>query len=188
MDTARAPRQSPGGSWPTDVERAAVCEERAGQVRPARTPRVIREPSRRDQWNGKRSAIVRHSEVRAVDGEHVGGHVWVNIAEDSTEPWLVEHYRLLNASRIETEIELLSVAKREDVVEHPIVVRKVHGSADAHGEHVRREAQVALVEDGTFHFAARRRIGRLQPDDGIRLRPIAGARSSAQIDGRRADG
>ena len=73
-------------------------------------------------------------------------------------------------------------------MEHTIVVGKVHGGADAHGEHVRREAQIALVEDGTFCFAARRRVGRVQPDDGIRLRPIAGACSSAQVGGRRAGG
>src|SRR6185436_2318016 len=105
MDTARAARRWPACSWPADVERAAVRGQGAGQVRPAGTPRVIREAPSGDQRNGKRSAIVRDAEVRAVDGEHVGGHIRVNIAEDSTEPWLVEHHRLLNAHRIETKVE-----------------------------------------------------------------------------------
>ena len=142
---------------------------------------MVHEASLRDQRNGKRSAIVRDPEVRAVDGEHVGGHVRVNVAEDSTQSGLVEHDRLLKA-RPDRDRDRIS-CRRE--------TRRRCGTHDRCSESPRprrraRRARAARSSDCAGRgrdacFAARRRVRRVEPHDGIGLRPIAGACSSAQV-------
>jgi len=76
-------------------------------------------------------------------------------------------------------------------MEHPIVVREVNDGPDAHDEHVRREGQVALIEDNASGRRRLRRVRGFEPDDRVDLGAVLRQRGPAHfvcgVSGRRTD-
>ena len=71
----------------------------------------------------------------------------MDVAEDAAESRLIEDDVAQRADGIHPEIEALAVAKREDVVEDAIVVRKIDGRPDADDQDMGNEGQIALIEE-----------------------------------------
>ena len=79
------------------------------------------------------------------------------------------------------QVESFAVLKREDVVEHAIVIWKIDDGADVDREHVRRKLQTSLIENGAPLTYRRSTGGSGEPDDGARYASRANSRHAVHI-------
>src|SRR5207244_5220610 len=106
----------------------------------------------------------------------------VEVAEEPEDAGLLEGDVSDRRDEVDLQVATRPVEEREDVVEHAIVVWKIHHRAHPYGEHMGRKAQIALIEHDLLRWRARRRIRGLQPDDGICLGPFPRPRDAAKVE------
>src|SRR3989442_4094610 len=105
----------------------------------------------------------------------------MNVAEQPADARPIEPDVLDGDDRVHAEVELPAVLERENVVEDPIGVWKLHRRPDAHDQHLRKELQVALIEDGLGRRRPRGPPGAVEPDHDIRFRSGGRPRDATQL-------
>src|SRR5207245_113578 len=65
------------------------------------------------------------------------------------------------------QVELPAITERKNVVEHPVVIRKIDHSPHPDRQHVRIERLVALIDHHSLSLRWSGSPGRIQPDDGV---------------------